>query len=57
MKLFEITGTGRDRGIEADCANQMQQQSAQRGTGPQTMTGASAVSGFWLISREGKKLA
>lgn len=55
MKLMEIVGRGADRGIEADWREQMHSRATQ--PGPQTMTGASAVRGFWIISRQGKRLA
>lgn len=52
MKLFEIFGRGLDRGVEQDWRDQMQQQAAAR----QQAT-AHATQGYWLISREGKRLA
>ena len=55
MKLFEIFGRGADRSVEGDWREQMASQHAAR-TAAQTSTGASAVHGFWLISREGKRL-
>lgn len=56
MKLFEIFGRGADRSIEGDWREQMTSQHAAR-RNTQTTTGASAIRGFWLISREGKRLA
>lgn len=56
MKLFEIFGRGADRSVEGDWREQMAAQHAAR-TSTQTATGDPAVHGFWLISREGKRLA
>lgn len=56
MKLFEIVGRGIDRDTESNWRDQMANQAIDR-KNMQTSTGASATSGIWLISREGKKLA
>lgn len=56
MKLFEIFGRGRDRDTESNWRDQMANQAVER-KNMQTSTGTSALSGFWLISQEGKKLA
>ena len=56
MKLFEIFGRGVDRSTETGWRDQMVAQHAAR-TALQTSTGTPAVHGFWLISREGKRLA
>lgn len=55
MKLFEILGRGADRNIEADWRDQMAAQAVARRSAPPTAL--NAVNGFWLISREGKRLA
>lgn len=56
-ELFEsIMGRGADRGVERDWRDQMASQHAAR-TSAQTTSGTSAVHGFWLLSREGKRLA
>lgn len=60
MKLSEIfestVGRGVDRGIEGDWRDQMAAQHAAR-RNVQSSTGTSVTGGFWLISREGKRLA
>jgi hypothetical protein len=56
-EIFESTmGRGIDRSTESNWRDQMARQSAARAN-TQTSTGASATSGIWLVSREGKKLA
>lgn len=54
MKLLEIWGTGRDRGVEADWREQQARPSAER-TMAQTQQQA-VTKGYWLVSKEGKKL-
>ena len=58
MKLFEIfestMGRGADRSIEGDWRDQMAAQHTARTAQP---TEPNAVHGFWIISREGKRLA
>lgn len=54
MKLFEIFGRGADRSVEGEWREQMAARHAARTSDP---AHASAVHGFWLISREGKRLA
>lgn len=54
MKLFELFGRGVDRGTEQNWRDQMAGQHAARMARPAE---ANAVHGFWLISREGKRLA
>lgn len=55
MKLFEVLGRGIDRSIESDWRDQMASQAAARRNAPPAAP--SATNGFWLISREGKRLA